>query len=411
MVEAACESPALRLIATPASPDCRACVVIPARDEVATLGAALRALAEQVDLRGRPLSRSSFEVIVLANNCRDGSAGLARRFGASEPTLALHVAEVEFPGDSAHAGTARRLLMDEACRRLLGVGRRRGVIASTDGDTRVAPRWLAATMAEVAAGADVVGGDVRTDRAGRLAMGRAARDAYLVDVVYRRLLDEMESLLDPDPADPWPRHHHHTGASLAVAVDAYRLVGGLPPLPSSEDLAFVAALRRADLTLRHSPRVRVVTSSRRSGRAVGGMADTLRRWSVAGTPIRVEHPGAAETRAVLRRKLRALWRGRRPGRASRPEPALARSLGLDGTTLAAMLGASPTFGLLAEAVGVEGRRAAPDPEDLIDGLEAIAILKTRLAVLRRRDPGPGSVPDLLEEVEPIGLFPPPAQVA
>jgi cellulose synthase/poly-beta-1,6-N-acetylglucosamine synthase-like glycosyltransferase len=97
------------LIGTPASPGIRACVIIPVRDEAATLGATLRALAEQVDPEGRPLDRSSFEVIILASNCRDGSADLARRFWASEPALALHVVEVESgpisptsarPGDS-----------------------------------------------------------------------------------------------------------------------------------------------------------------------------------------------------------------------------------------------------------------------------------------------------------------------
>lgn len=29
-------------------------------------------------------------------------------------------------------------------------------------------------------------------------------------------------------ADPWPRHHWHFGASLALTARAYRCVGGLP---------------------------------------------------------------------------------------------------------------------------------------------------------------------------------------
>jgi len=45
------------------------------------------------------------------------------------------------------------------------------------------------------------------------------------------LLAELEGWLDPDPADPLPRHHQHFGASLAVTVDAYRRAGGLPSMP------------------------------------------------------------------------------------------------------------------------------------------------------------------------------------
>lgn len=397
------------------SPECRACVVIPVRDEAATLRATLGALSRQVDSRGLPLSRSWYEVIVLANNCRDGTADLARRFGAAEPSLSLHVVEIEIPAKSAHVGTARRLSMDEACRRLLATGRDRGVIASTDGDTRVAPDWVASILEEVAAGADAVGGDVRIKRAGRATLGRPARDAYLIDLAYRRLVDELEARLDRDPADSWPRHHHHTGASLAVTAGAYRRVGGLPPLPSSEDLALVSALRRFDLKLRHSPKVRVVTSARRSGRAPGGMADTLRRWSATGPSILVEHPDATEARAVLRRGLRGLWRAwRRCEAPSRPEfsPAeMAGRIGVSDSTLALLLETSPTFGLLIEAVERESLQGGPCSGDAIDVSEAIALLRAKLAILRCIDPGHLPASNRLEEVDPISLLSPPAQVA
>ena len=293
------------------------------------------------------------EVIVLANNCRDGSAELARRFGARTPGLTLHVAEVDLPPARAHVGTARRLLMDEACRRLISLGRPRGVIASTDGDTRVGPGWLAATWDEVARGADAVGGDIRTDRAGRASLGLRARRAYLADVAYRRLLAELEARLDPDPADPWPRHHHHTGASLAVTAEAYRLAGGLPALRTAEDVALVDALRRRGLKVRHSPMVRVVTSARRFGRADGGMADTLRGWSEAGGLPRVESAEAAEARIV----------------AGRSDLA---------------------------------------PSSLVGLPEAIAGLRRRLATLRRPSVVATSLPPLLEQVEAIGLLAAPA---
>ena len=362
MIEAAVWRPSSPMIATPPSPDCRACVIIPVRDEAVTLWATLGALAGQVDRESRPLGRALFEVIVLANNCRDSSAGIARRFGAANPGLALHVLEVELPSVAAHVGSARRLLMDEACRRLLEAGRPRGVIASTDGDTRVDPGWLAATWDEVDRGADAVGGDIRTDRAGRSALGPWARRAYLADVTYRRLLAELESRIDPDPADPWPRHHHHTGASLGVTAEAYRRAGGLPPLRSSEDLALVRALRRSGHAIRHSPAVRVVTSARRLGRAPGGMADTLRQWSDTSRLPRVESTHSAEARFARSRRLRE---------------------------------GSPTLD-------------ASTGEDLVEIGDAIDGLRRRLAVLRRADIAYASLPTLLEQVDPIALLAAPA---
>jgi len=247
---------------------CLASVVIPVRDEQTTLGACLQALAGQLDLAGRPLAPASYEVILLANNCRDGSAALARAFAARHPELALHVAEIELPPARSHVGWARRLLMDVACRRLERLGRPRGLIATTDADTRVAPTWLAATLREVAQGADAVGGRILADPLGVAALEPATRARYLGDVAYKLLAAELESLLDPDPGDPWPRHHQHTGASFALTVEAYRRVDGLPPLPESEDVALFQALRTLGAAFRHSPLVRVVTSARRRRGAV-----------------------------------------------------------------------------------------------------------------------------------------------
>ncbi len=346
-------------ISIPMHPECRAVAIVPARDEAETLGATLRAFAGQVDGIGRPLPRSSFEVIVLANNCRDDSAAIARRFAASAPGLTLQVAEAEFPPEVAHVGTSRKWLMDEACRRLLGSGKPRGVIASTDGDSRVGPTWLFETWRAVDRGADAVGGDIRTDRAGRLALCARTRRSYLRDVLYRRLVDELASRLDPDPRDPWPRHHHHTGASLAITARAYREVGGLPPLRSSEDLALVAAVRRAGLALRHAPRVRVVTSTRRLGRAAGGMADTLLGWTDGPDDLRVEDPRATEARLAAARGLPA--------------------------------------GLLPPADGGD-----PIPID-----RAIADLRRRLATLRPIGRSSPAVPEFLEQVDAVGGFPSP----
>jgi hypothetical protein len=88
----------------------------------------------------------------------------------------------------------------------------------------------------------------------------------------------LESLLDPDPADPWPRHLDHFGASLACTPEIYRLSGGLPCVTPLEDVAFVDAMRRCDARIRHSVRVRVQTSARFDGRAHIGFSGQLNEW-------------------------------------------------------------------------------------------------------------------------------------
>ena len=137
-------------------------MIIPVRNEQTTIETTLRALVEQRDLHGQPLDRRRYEIIVLANNCTDATAALVRRFAARQPTLALDLAEITLPAPIAHVGMARRIAMDQAYRRLIGLGRARGVIASTDGDTRVTPTWIATTLDAIHQGADAVGGRIVT---------------------------------------------------------------------------------------------------------------------------------------------------------------------------------------------------------------------------------------------------------
>lgn len=402
------------LVATPPHPACRVCVVVPVRDEAATLPAALAALAEQTDLAGRPLPRVGYEVIVLANNCRDDSAAVARAVADRSPGLRLHVVERTLPPMQAHVGWARRLAMEEACRRLGGLGRPRGVIASTDGDTRVAPTWLAATLREVAAGADAVGGRILVPRGVADPLDPATRAYHLRDVGYRLLAAELEAALDPDPADPWPRHHQHFGGSLAVTVAAYRRAGGLPNVPALEDVAFYDALRRIDARVRHSAAVRVVTSARRTGRVAIGLASQLGEWAgmaESGLPYLVESLPALEARLDARRRLRDLWRGQ--GVGTRPHPsdlaALAADLGLDADRLRDELALPRSFGRLDEWVTVhrerDGAWARRWPLEPIES--AIADLRRRLVAVRRCR---GASLRALQDVESVALLPPPLDV-
>ncbi|MFT4040395.1 MAG: hypothetical protein QM692_19600, partial [Thermomicrobiales bacterium] len=82
------------------------CVIVPARDEAHGLAATLRALCGQRHADGRPLDPATHEVLLLANNCDDDTAGVARRFGAAHPEFRLCVLEETFPAEQANIGHA-----------------------------------------------------------------------------------------------------------------------------------------------------------------------------------------------------------------------------------------------------------------------------------------------------------------
>lgn len=353
----------------------RACVIIPAKDEAANLPDTLAALATQVDQHGHAWPATAFEVIVLANNCQDTTAEVVRAQARYYPQLQLHVAELQLPPAQAHVGRARQLLMDAACARLEQVGQPAGLVLSTDADTQVAPDWLAANQAAIAAGAEAVGGRILT-LGGGLHAPPAVRRTQLLDAAYHLLRARLESQLDPDPTDPWPRHHQHFGASLALTARAYRQVGGLPAVRYLEDEALWQALQRHDVPVRHCPAVRVVTSGRHEGRVEVGLSWQLRQWAALhqqqAEPL-VECPVQLAALWRARRQLRAVWAGREP-----LDTATAQALKINSHQLAVLVGRAATFGQLWEEVLGErhaaGETVAPLPLSL-----ALAGLRLLLA--------------------------------
>lgn len=277
-------------------------MAVPARNEEERLGALIAALDRQTI---HAASGPPTPVIVVLNNCTDRSAEAARRAAEHAPAIALSLIEVELPPEQAHAGAARRLAMDAAA----AICGPNGVILTTDADATPDPRWIEETSKAIEAGADLVGGRLIGDPIEEAVLGPAVLRRAGAVLRHQELCDELASILDPLPHDPWPRHHDHTGASLAVRADVYRALGGMPPLAFREDLAFVSKARAAGFKLRHAPAVRVVVSARLDGRAAGGMADCLRRWredEAAGLPLLVENPVAFEERLWRRTSLRAL---------------------------------------------------------------------------------------------------------
>ncbi|MEH6719078.1 MAG: glycosyltransferase family 2 protein [Aurantimonas endophytica] len=279
-------------------------VAIPARNEAERVPRLVAALAAQSWLADR---RRSLDVVIVLNNCSDTSADVLAAAGRLHPQICLHVLVVEFPSLQANAGTARRLALETA--RYRAADPDRTVLLTTDADGAPHPDWIDANLRSIAAGADLVGGLIVGDKAEEALLGDGFRRRAQRHAAYAGLCDRLTATLDPLPHDPWPRHHDHTGASLAVRADVYDAVGGLPALPQREDLAFVSRVRAAGFRLRHDPDVVVTVSARTFGRARGGMADCLKSWiaaEAAGRPHLVEAPKRVRQRALRRRLLRSL---------------------------------------------------------------------------------------------------------
>ena len=354
----------------------RAVVVLPARNEAAHLPGCLAALAGQVHSDGTPLDRSHFEVLLLANNCDDATTTVARSFAASQQAVQLHVVETTLPPALANIGYVRRQLMDQAATRLESIGRPDGAIISTDADTRVARDWLAATWQELDQGSDAVGGRILTDDCVR--PSPAALRIRRVDAAHALLRARLASLLDPQTSDPWPSHHQHFGASLAVTARAYRLAGGVPEVPFLEDDALVRALERADLRVRHSPHVRVVTSSRIDGRAAVGLSWQLRQWAGAAPrqhdPL-VEDPLAYAEALAARAVMRSAWR-RHGSALARHLPAdLDARLRVPAGTIARTTQTAATFGVLWENLEVQRLASGAGPQRGLQISKALVVLR------------------------------------
>lgn len=379
------------LVDTPIASGCEVCVIVPVCDEAELLESCLKALLYQVDLHGKQLDLKRYEVIVFANNCIDSSASIARQFGQQHPEFKLHVAERTLNSAEAYIGRVRQMLMDEAYRRFMSVNRRRGVIASTDGDTQVSPDWIAATLDEVHQGADVVAGRIMTDRQSLSQLSSLVRSRYLRSCYYHHLKVKLEAYIDVDPFNHWPRHHHNYGASLAVTAEIYEKAGGMPAVRTPEDVAFCKALVRANAQFRHSPRVSVITSARSIGRTDIGFANLLAQWSVMGQQVLfVESLGEIETRFQARKQIRVLWQQVLSGYQIQMDnvTSVAIAMGIAERWLLNELKQSQTVGFLLEQIDQKQAQEGiwKARWELVELEQAIASLRQRTDLLYREKP-------------------------
>ncbi len=274
-------------------------VGIPAHCERARIGACLEALCRQT---GVP--RAHYAIVVAVHDSPDGTGELVRAI-AARSDVAIHVVERDWGSGRGHVGRARGLAMREAAR----LCRPDGLLLTTDADGRAAPDWLWRMRRAFEGPAAAVAGRIVADPSelarlapGSLAMGRLEGRALA-------LAAQVESLLDPRPGDPWPRHVSWCGGNLGVRRGWFERVGGVPPLPSGEDRALMAAIEARDGLIRHALDCVVTVSARLDGRARGGMADALlAREAGAGLcDSHLELPGDFLRRARLRGEARAAW--------------------------------------------------------------------------------------------------------
>jgi glycosyltransferase involved in cell wall biosynthesis len=324
-------------------------VIVPVRNEAAHLLKTLEALRNQLDEHGNPLSAGIYEVLLLANNCTDNSAQIAINYQQKFPAFLLQVKSIYLPPAKANIGTVRRMLMDEAFRRLTENGNPNGIIASTDGDTIVDSQWIGNIIKEIAKGNDAVGGRILTK-----ADNSRSRLYHLRDVMYRTLLAQAETILDPVINDPWPRHFQYFGASLAVTCKAYERAGRLPQVPYLEDKAFYNALIGIDAKVRKSNAVKVYTSTRMAGRVEVGFSEQLKKWNGLARKHAAQLVEPAEALLIKFKNRFALRKCRqiylKTGRCPKEVISIARALSISAVWLKIQLENSRYFGCLWQQV-------------------------------------------------------------
>ena len=222
-------------------------IVVPARDEQDRLADCLRALAPAV---AAVPSTVTVAVCVVADRCRDATVAVARRAWGPRPGLELLVSEAELTVGQVRDRGVRALL------RALSRPAPRTWLLHTDADTTVPVDWVLEHLRHADRGADAVVGSVDLDDPETLPADALCRYVERVSA---------------DAA----RHRHAYAANLGVRASAYTAVGGFPPVPSGEEHALLARLKRDGHRVVARPDVRARTSARLHGRARGGLADLL----------------------------------------------------------------------------------------------------------------------------------------
>lgn len=318
-----------------------AAVCVPVRDEAMLLPRFLDALAAQCGAH-------PFTLCLLFDGCTDASKAIV---AARAPTLPFALVTAETAPGPPNAGLARRRAMALGLEVLGNAGG--STIISTDADSAPDSNWLSANVAALAV-ADV-------------AAGRIMREAGLPSPLQDRLEAYLDALfavrrrIDPVPWEAASTHHCASATSLAFRAGAYRSLGGFAPQPCSEDAHMIDMAHRQGLRVRRDDTIRVTTSARRVGRAVGGMADHLRHIDAGVVEPMMAHPDDVTWRFERQAAARSAWSNLDDERLG-----LARMLGTD----VAHVDAIAADALNAEAFATRVVPDVPGGERLVTLAEA-----------------------------------------
>ncbi|UUL81427.1 glycosyltransferase [Sphingomonas qomolangmaensis] len=235
----------------------------------------------------------AFVLCLLLDSCTDASEAIVRLRAGSLPfatTISTTFSE------TPNAGLARRRAMEIGLSVVTG---EHPLIISTDADTVPDPEWLSANRAALEI-ADIAAGSV--ERIGGEACPTQDRIEAYYDALYA-----LRRAFDPVPWEAAKTHHYTSAASLAFRADAYGALGGFAPIGHGEDGKIIDAAHRVGLRVRHDAAIRVRTSARRDGRAVGGLAEHLRRLDADGGEPLVAHPEDAAWRYRRYAAARHAW--------------------------------------------------------------------------------------------------------
>ncbi len=247
-------------------------ICVPVRNEAARLPRFFAAIEHLLVGKGTDVT-----LCLLLDSCTDGSADIA----ATYASRARHPVKVASSWRSdANAGVARHGAM------MLGMSVSNGaddILLTTDADSCPQPDWLQITLAALDASDIVAGNVVRRGRQHDVAQDR-------IDDYYARLY-ALRRRVDPVDWEPPVAHHHASGANMALRVGSYTALGGFAPLASGEDARLVDDAARAGFRVRREAASIVHTSTRRQGRAQGGLATTLDLLDRTGLDdVRVTQP-------------------------------------------------------------------------------------------------------------------------
>lgn len=264
------------------SPDLGLCVVIPAKDEGGNLIASLESLAhcEPPDIAVEVTvvintSESDLPDTVAANR---KDAETVRQWAAerNQAALSFHLLEAhDLPRKHAGVGLARKIGMDEACRRLESVGCPEGVIACFDADSSCDPNYLSALCSHFS-------GNPKCQAASVYFEHPLEGEEFPSDV-YEAIADyelHLRTYINAQRYAGFPHAVQTIGSSMAVRCNAYQDQNGMNRRQAGEDFYFLHKFTPLG-QVRELHTTRVIPSPRRShrvpfgtGKAVGDLLDS-----------------------------------------------------------------------------------------------------------------------------------------